>query len=197
MMVTMRDDPAVVSLVHRARDGDRAAWDGIVERYAPLVWATCRRHGLTGADLDDVAACVWLRLVERLATIREPAALPGWIATTARRECLQLLQSRTRQVPVDDPERIVDELEPAADAWLLKQERQIALRAAYADLPDHCKELFALLFRDPPASYAQIHARTGKPAGAIGPTRQRCLGRLRQHPALAALLDTPAESGSR
>src|SRR6266508_992495 len=141
MIAYVRDDPSVVSLVVRARDGDQGAWDQIVERYAPMVWALCRRYGLSGADADDVGACVWLRLVERLETIREPAALPGWLATTARHECRQLL---------------------------------------------------SMLFDDPPMSYAQVSAATGTPLGAIGPTRQRCLAKLRRSPALLALFDAPS-----
>jgi len=198
MINDVRDDPSVLSLVARARDGDQAAWDQIVERYAPLVWATCRRYGLSGVDIDDVGACVWLRLVERLDTIRDPAALPGWLATTVRRECLHLLRFKGRQVLVGDDERLADAEGQAAEEWLLTQERHIALRAAFALLPEHCRRLLALLFTDPPTPYAEISAATGTAIGAIGPTRQRCLGKLRRNPILSALLDsppTPAESG--
>ena len=187
MMATMRDDPTVIELVQAARDGDRTAWDRIVERYAALVWSTCRRHGLTAEDTDDVTAAVWLRLVEKLDTIREPAALPGWIATTARNECLCLLRVRKRQIPVDD-ERIPDLAGPASDEWLLKQEQHIALRAAFAQLSQACQQLLSLLFSDPPVPYGQISTRLGIPVGSIGPNRQRCLGALRRLPAIANLL---------
>jgi len=105
MMVAMRDDPTVVDLVERAREGQRVAWDQLVQRYAPLVWSVCRRYDLSSQDTEDVGAAVWLRLVERLGTIREPAALPGWIATTTRNECLYLLRGRRRQIPVDKSRR--------------------------------------------------------------------------------------------
>ena len=78
----MRDDPTVVDLVTRARDGEKSAWDELVERYAPLVFSVCRRYRLAPPDIDDVGQSVWLRLVEHLPGLREPAALPGWIATT-------------------------------------------------------------------------------------------------------------------
>src|SRR5262245_22442496 len=117
MMVTMRDDPSVVSLVERAREGDRAAWDEIVARYASLVWSVCRRYGLVGGDAEDVGASVWLRLVERLGSIREPAALPGWIATTTRRECLRVLRAGRRQVPVEEHE-FPDEERASSDELL-------------------------------------------------------------------------------
>ena len=75
----MRDDPTVTALVTRAAEGDQSAWDEIIERYAPLVWSICRRYRLDRADTDDVARNVWLRLVEQLSALREPAALRGWL----------------------------------------------------------------------------------------------------------------------
>lgn len=187
----MRDDPAVVDLVRRARAGDAAAWDGIVERYAALVWSVCRRYGLTGSDADDVGGSVWLSLVEHLDTLREPAALPGWLARITQRECLQLLRARKRHVPVDAPELSAgprDAEEPVGpDSDLLVQERRHALRVAYAELPARCRQLLGMLFADPPASYAEIGDALGIPIGAIGPNRGRCLDRLRRSRALAAL----------
>jgi len=85
----MRDDPVVIALVGRARDGDQTAWDQIVERFAPLAWSICRRHRLSDADANDVGQNVWLRLVEHLPSLREAAALPGWLTTTTRRACLR------------------------------------------------------------------------------------------------------------
>ena len=87
----MRDDPTVVALVTRAAGGDPAAWDEIVERYAPLVWGICARFQLSNHDREDVSQNVWLLLVEQLGKLREPAALPGWIATTTHRECLRVV----------------------------------------------------------------------------------------------------------
>lgn len=196
MIATVRDDPAVVDLVERARGGDSAAWNAIVERYAPLVWSVCRRHGLTGADADDVGAAVWLRLVEGLAALREPAALPGWLATTTRRECLAVLRARQRQIPVEHDD-LADEATPASDEWLLGQERQIALRAAFGRLSERCRQLLGLLFREPPATYAQISAELGMAVGAIGPNRQRCLDRLRATPEFVALADPPSARTDR
>lgn len=193
MMAAMRDDPTVVDLVERARDGDQVAWNGIVDRYAPLVWAVCRRHGLSAADAEDAASCMWLRLVERLETIREPAALPGWIATTTRRECLHLLRTRNRQVPVEDDERLVDGTNPAADEWLLRQERHSALRLAFAELSEQCQRLLSMLFSDPPVPYAEVSAVMEMPVGGIGPSRQRCLAKLRDSRSFAALFERPAD----
>jgi len=196
MIAAMRDDPTVVDLVTRARDGEKAAWDQIVERYATLVWSVCHRHGLSAQDADDVGASVWLRLVEKLGALREPAALPGWIATTTRRECLHLLRVRKRQIPVDD-EGFPDMAGPASDEWLLDQERQIALREAFAQLPERCQLLLSMLFSDPPTPYSEISARLDMPVGGIGPSRLRCLRKLREIPVIAALLNAPQSTADK
>ena len=93
-----RSDARVVTeLVTRARNGDRQAWDALVERYAPLIWAICRRYRLDAADAEDVGQGVWLHLIEQLDRLRDPAALAGWLATTARRECIRVLRARRPQ----------------------------------------------------------------------------------------------------
>src|SRR5271154_6443194 len=93
----VRDAPSITDLVTRARNGDKQAWDELYERYAPLIWSICRRHRLRQADADDVGQTVWLQLVDQLAAIRDPAALPGWIATTPRRECGRVLRTAQQQ----------------------------------------------------------------------------------------------------
>ncbi|HXZ77703.1 MAG TPA: sigma-70 family RNA polymerase sigma factor [Streptosporangiaceae bacterium] len=180
----------VTDLVIRARDGDQRAWDAIVERYAPLVWAICRRYRLAGADAEDAGQAVWLQLVDHIGQLRDPAALPGWLATTTSRECGRLVRAARRISPpgqVLDPGDIPDDQAVLAEEELLRAERHAALREALADLPPAWQQLIALLAVDPPLPYAQISARLGIPAGSIGPTRSRCLAKLRRHPAIAAL----------
>src|SRR4051812_28010235 len=92
---------SLTSAVEAAKDGDQGAWNQLVERYIPLVMSVTRRYGLRSHDAADVNQTLWLRLVEHLADIREPHALPGWIVTTASRESLRLLKSRKRDVAVD------------------------------------------------------------------------------------------------
>jgi len=77
----------VQELVSRARNGDRQAWDALVSRFAPMIWSICRKYGLGEADAGDAGQSVWLHLVDHLDRVRDPAALPGWLATTTRREC--------------------------------------------------------------------------------------------------------------
>ncbi len=191
----MHDDPSVTHLVTRARAGDKQAWDVLVERYAPLVWSICRRYRLGGADADDVGQNVWLQLVDHLDRIRDPAALPGWLATTTRRECSRVLRAAPRTHAGGyglHAGNIPDEQSEMAEVELLLAERSAALREAFTHLPPSCQQLIALLIEDPPVPYAEISARLGIPVGSIGPTRRRCLEKLRRHPAIAALINAEA-----
>ena len=187
-----RDDSVVIDLVTCARDGDVRAWDALVERYAPLIWSICRKYRLDRADADDVGQSVWLHLVDQLGKIREPAALAGWLATTTRRECGRLVRaSRGPHAVVYalDAENMVDEQAAAAEQEVLAAERHAALREAVTELPPDCQRLVGMLTADPPVPYAEISARLGMPVGSIGPTRSRCLDKMRCHPALAALIN--------
>jgi RNA polymerase sigma factor (sigma-70 family) len=187
----VRDDPVVTDLVTRARKADKQAWDALVERYAPLIWSICRRHRLGDADAEDVGQSVWLQLVRELGRVRDPAALPGWLATVTRRECLRVLRAARAPLTagyVLDAELLPDEQAGTAEQELLA-ERRAALREAFTDLPSCGQRLIALLIADPPVPYAEISARLGIPVGSIGPTRSRCLDRLRRSPAIAALIN--------
>jgi RNA polymerase sigma factor (sigma-70 family) len=175
----------VQALVDSASRGDERAWGAIVQRYRSLVFAVCRGLGVTGVDAEDVSGDVWLRLVANLRRLRDPAALPGWIATTTRRACLQLLRDRARQI-LDSSEVVATE--PGPDAELLVNERRCVLQDALGLLSDRDQELLSMLFSDPPTPYTEISTRLGMPIGAIGPTRQRCLARVRRIPTVAALL---------
>jgi RNA polymerase sigma factor (sigma-70 family) len=193
----MRDDPTVTELVTRARNGDKQAWDAIVERYAPLIWSICRRRRLGDADAEDVGQSVWLTLVDQLDKLRDPAALPGWLATTSRRECGRVLRASRRPDAAGyalDAKTVPDDRAQIAEQELLVAERNAALREAFTYLPPGCQQLLALLIQDPPVPYATISARLGIPVGCIGPNRARCLDKLRRYPAIAALINTDAES---
>jgi RNA polymerase sigma factor (sigma-70 family) len=195
----MRDDPSVAALVTRAANGDRQAWDELVERYAPLVWSICRRYRLADADAG-VGRSVWLQLVDRLAALPDPAALPGWLATTTERECRRVRHVARRperfgQVP--DADLFPDPQDGVAELELAKAERHAALRAAFTQLPLSCQHLIALLIEDPPVPDAEISAKLGIPAASIGPRRARCLDRMRRCPATAALINAEAPRGGR
>lgn len=190
----MRDNLPVSDLVTCARNGEKQAWDALVQRYAPLIWSVCRRHGLGRADIEDVGQTVWLHLVGHLGNLHVPAALPSWLATTARRECLRVLRAG-RPLAADhvlDAETLPDNQARSVDQELLAAERQAALREALLDLPSRGQRLIALLLEDPPLPYAEISVRLGIPVGSIGPNRRRYLDKMRHHPAIAALITAEA-----
>jgi RNA polymerase sigma factor (sigma-70 family) len=184
----MRDDPSVVALVARAAGDDPGAWNELVDRYAPLVWAICTRYELSSHDSEDVGQTVWLLLVEQLGKLREPAALPGWLATTTKRECLRVVMASHRSdrlTSLDDALQFVDDA--VIDEEILMAERNAGLRAALAELPPRCRQLMSMLLRDPPCSYSEISATLQIAMGSIGPQRARCLERLRRSDTLTAL----------
>jgi RNA polymerase sigma factor (sigma-70 family) len=187
----MRDDPTVVALVTRAARSDPAAWNEIVERYAPLVWSICARFGLSNHDREDVGQNVWLLLVEQLGKLREPAALPGWLATTTQRECLRVVTASRKSERLgagpDDALQFADNT--MIDEEILMAERNAALRAAFAELPPKCQRLLGMLTTDPPCSYTEISHTLEIAVGSIGPQRARCLERLRKSSVLAGLAD--------
>jgi RNA polymerase sigma factor (sigma-70 family) len=192
------DDLTVSDLVARARKGERQAWDALVERYASLIWSICRRFRLSDADADDVGQNVWLLLVDHLDTLQCAAALPGWLATTTRRECLRVL--RTTQGPQGgfvDAEMMSDPLDEAAEHGLLQAERHAALHQAFGHLSPFGQQLMGLLIQDPPLPYAEISTRLGIPVGSIGPNRSRCLDQMRRHPAIAALINADRSADFR
>jgi RNA polymerase sigma factor (sigma-70 family) len=185
-----RDYSVVADLVAGARNGDRQAWDALVERYAPLIWSICRRYGISGPAAEDVVQHVWLHLVESLNDLRDPAALPGWISTTTRRECCRI--RRVQDLMADDAqalENLPDHHAKTVEHELLMAERHATLREAFARLPLRFQRLLALLAADPPMPYAEISARLGIPVGSIGPNRSRSLDRLRRDPAIVRLIN--------
>jgi RNA polymerase sigma factor (sigma-70 family) len=186
------DSPSVTALVTRARNGDNQAWDELVERYAPLIWSICRRYRLRQVDADDVEQDAWLRLVDQLASLRDPAALPGWLATTTRRECYRVLRAARKQEAAGhwlDVADIADKMTGMVESDLLRTERSAAVLAALTQLPPDSRRLIAMLVQDPPVPYIEISARLGIPVGSIGPCRARCLEKLRRYPAVAAMIN--------
>jgi RNA polymerase sigma factor (sigma-70 family) len=191
----MTEDPSDTDLVTRAATGDQQAWDALVDRYAPLLWSLCRQDSLSDADARTIGQAVWLQLASQLGTLREPAALAGWRAAITRRECGKLPHAARelqagRHAP--DAQTIPAEQTGMAEHELRAAERDAALRQAFTRLPPRCRQLIALLTEDPPIPYAQISATLGIPPGSIGPSRRHCLNKLRQDPALAALINPAA-----
>jgi len=175
------DRGGLVQTVRSASTGDQAAWDALVERFGGLVWATVRSLGLSAQDAADASQTTWLRLVEHLADIRDPRALGGWLQTTARREALGMLRRAGRDDPPGDELERMESPEPTPEAFLLAAERSDVLHDALGRLAPRQRRLMLLLASEPRLSYAEIGALLEMPVGSIGPTRARCLDRIRRH----------------
>lgn len=174
------EDHEVATLVEAAASGDQCGWDALVKEFGAMVWAIARAHRLNDADAGDVVQATWLRLVERMEGIHDPARVGAWLATTARRECLRVVRNAHREVLLGDdlPERESPE-ESAVEA-LVAAERDVALWRSFSRLRPRDQALLRLLVADPRPAYEEISAALDLPIGSIGPTRARALDRLRQ-----------------
>lgn len=168
------------ALLAAAADGDSSAWEEIVGRFEGLVWSVARGFRLNAADASDVVQATWLRLIEGIDTVRDADRLGAWLATTARREALRLIQRGGRVVPVGgtDFDRPAETVDPALR--LITEERDASLWLAFRGLSSACQRLLRVLMADPPPSYAEAAAALAIPVGSIGPTRARCLDALRR-----------------
>lgn len=169
-------------LLAAARGGDPEGWQGMVERYERLVWSVARTFHYDDATTADVVQTVWLRLAEHLDRIRDAESLASWLATTCRHECFAVGRRRDREL-VDDTvvDLRLDRTRPTADVDddLLDLESRREVLDAFARLPEACQQLLRLVCADPPLGYRTISELTGRPVGSIGPSRQRCLEKLR------------------
>ena len=171
----------VAALVRCAAAGDTTAWERLVEQYARLIWSITGEYKLKESDAADVVQTTWLRLLEHIHQIHYPDRVGSWLASTARHECLRSLSARKRIVLSQDEDDLVDTAAntPEVDERLLADERAQTVRDAVSHLPRRSQRLLELLMADPPTSYTEISDELGIPVGSIGPTRGRCLARLR------------------
>lgn len=165
--------------VRRAGAGDRAAWDALVADFSRMIWGVAAAHRLGPADAGEVVQTTWLRLLENIDRITHPERIGGWLATTARRESLRLLRLRGREMPSDE-ESTFDRgnADPTPEQLVLDGDRDRRLWAAFSRLSQRCRALLQLVVVVAPP-YAEVAAALDMPIGSIGPTRARCLQRLR------------------
>jgi RNA polymerase sigma factor (sigma-70 family) len=176
-------------LVQRARAGDNDAWIRLITRFRGLPSAIARGFRLAGWQAEDVEQTTWLRLFESIDRVRNPERLPGWLATTARRECLHLLRNAAREAPTDDLTARADDSGrfPAPEDDLLSSEARSIVTTAVHALPDHHRRLLETLLTAPDSSYTEVARSLDMPVGSIGPTRARGIDRLRHDPQIMAL----------
>ena len=172
---------AIARLVRRAATGDKQAWGQLVDQYNRLIWSITREFKLVESDAADVVQTTWMRLIEHIDRLQHPERVGSWLAATARNECLRCLAARKRLVLAHEDATLDGAAmhEPAIDEALLAKERAAIVREAMTHLPGHWQQLMEMLMADPPLSYATISDELGLPIGSIGPTRARCLARLR------------------
>jgi RNA polymerase sigma factor (sigma-70 family) len=169
----------VADTVRDAIAGDPAAWDRLMDGFGRLIWAITRDFKLSESDASDVVQTTWLRLVEHIGRLEQPGRVGAWLATTARNECLRVIAARKRVVLVGEEnglESIAGFAQPVDEA-LLAAERVRTVRDALELLPHRWQRLMELIMAEQP--YAVIADRLSVPVGSIGPTRGRCLDRLR------------------
>ena len=181
ILVEQELDSSVAGLVRRAADGDMPAWDRLVDQFARLIWSITAEFKLTESDAADVAQTTWLRLLQYIDRIEHPDRVGSWLAATARNECLRSLAARKRVVLGHDDVELDSTVAhgPDIDERLLADERDQVVRDALSRLPRRWQRLLEMLMADPPVPYADISNELGLPVGSIGPTRGRCLARLR------------------
>lgn len=185
------DQVPVAELLARACEGDRKAWETIVDRYYRLVWSVVRGYRLDSESAADVSQTVWEKLITHADRIRDPERLGSWLATTAKHESLRLLGRQRRQVPVDEIAEQADLTAMPIEELLIDQESTRSVYRAFRQLPEESQRVLRLLTVDPPLDYETIGELIGRPVGSIGPTRQRILKKLK------ALMEEDARRGTR
>lgn len=165
---------------HAWRAGDQAALDELVRALTPVLWHVVRAYGLSTAAAEDVIQNSWLALVRNGHQIAEPAAVGGWLLTTARRTAWRTRAADTRAIPVEEAD-LAPALPATAGAETVALDRISAggLWAAVHTLDDRCQRLLRVVAFDDRPDYAGLARELGMPVGSIGPTRRRCLDKLR------------------
>lgn len=165
----------------RARNGETAALSEIVKELNPLLWHVARSEGLGAEESADVVQTSWLELVRRLHEIRSPQALTSWLVTTTRREAWRVREISRRKVPEGEARLdSVPDPGPGPGERLLADERAQMLWNHVQRLPERCRKLLRIVAHVARPDYAAVAEALGMPVGSIGPTRGRCLAKLRE-----------------
>ncbi|HEY0868397.1 MAG TPA: sigma-70 family RNA polymerase sigma factor [Fimbriimonas sp.] len=169
-------------LVDRCRQGDDRAWGTLVDRFQALVYSIPRRYGLQEDDAADVFQATFQTLLQNLDRIESARALPRWLAVTASRESLRIKRISGRaesggDLPLDE---ILSSEEKSAEAGAIEADLAFRLRQGLSEMQEKCRSLLSMLYFEDGVSYETISDKLSMPIGAIGPTRARCLEKLRK-----------------
>jgi RNA polymerase sigma factor (sigma-70 family) len=189
--VVAADPGELERAVAAAAAGSEPAWHWLQQRFTARIRRVARSHRLGPEDVQDVTQTTWLRLFEHIGRLRDAQGVGAWLATTARRESLRVLASRSRDVLGDAAEHGLEPVAPtpAPDQHCHAAELQATVARACERLPERHRVLMHSLLAEDEPSYDEIAARLRMPRGSIGPIRGRCLARLRRDPALRALYE--------
>jgi RNA polymerase sigma factor (sigma-70 family) len=170
--------------------GDAVALDRLVAVMTPVLWHVVRSYRLQEDVAEDVIQTTWLALVRRRDAINEPAAIGGWLTTTARREAWRVTRNGNKAIPVDDEDLSIRlPLQRSAETAAVEIDENRQIWAAVDGLPERCRRLLRIVAFENRPDYAKLATELGMPVGSIGPTRGRCLAKLR-----VALMQTGAAS---
>lgn len=163
---------------------------GLVEVMTPVLWHVVRAYRLPADVAEDVVQSTWLALVRRREFIEDPMAVGGWLTTTARREAWRTSRANDRDIPVED-EQIAVRLprQRSAETAAVEADENDRLWHAVDGLPERCRRLLRIVAFEHRPDYQQVSQALDMPVGSIGPTRSRCLTKLR-----AALQETDSEA---
>jgi RNA polymerase sigma factor (sigma-70 family) len=180
----------MADLLSAARAGSEDALGQIVNELSPLLWQVARSAGLSQSDAEDVLQTVWMRLIAHLDSIQDAGALTSWLVTTTKREAWRVRAAGRKQLPADqDVFADLPDKGPGSEEQVILEDQRRELSAAIGMLSRRCQELLRILAFAPRPDYATVAAALGMRVGSIGPTRGRCLAKLR-----ALLADGPEGS---
>jgi RNA polymerase sigma factor (sigma-70 family) len=171
---------AATDAFRRWRTGEDAALDDLVRVMSPVLWHVVRATGLDREATEDVVQNTWLTLVRSGDSVRDAQAITRWLCTAARREAWRVSKAATRTRPVEDDvlaARMPTESSPESEVVTLDD--KAVLWAAITRLPERCQRLLPIVAREPRPDYSSVADTLGMPIGSIGPTRRRCLDKLR------------------
>jgi RNA polymerase sigma factor (sigma-70 family) len=180
------------TVVSAAVRNDQRAWERLVAEFTPMIRGVACHHRLSSFDQDDVVQRTLMALVSHIGDVYEPLGIGAWLATTARRECLRVIRARAREFP---SERVITRQPPHVDEYFpgdrerREAVRREAVRQAATSMSLRQRSLMSALSIEPALSYEQISQKLDIPVGSIGPSRQRCIQRMRMHPRISQLLD--------
>lgn len=178
--VATRGQQRLAQLLLSAREGRRESLEQIVAELSPLLWHVVRAQGLDRERTQDVVQHTWLQLLSRLDEIRSPLALTGWLVTTAKREAWRVQTAQRMETLVESSEMVdMPDPLPTPEDGVLLGERHLAVWRAVRQLPPRCRELLRVVAFVRRPDYGEVAAALGMPRGSIGPTRGRCLAKLR------------------